>query len=101
VQHGATLDLVPTTRPRHSITETPPVQEALNALRAAQGSDRIDFSELTVLGAQEKLRRLERDSDAARAARERLAEMIRTGEIPVDIEAADEVKRLGLVANFD
>jgi hypothetical protein len=92
---------VPTTRPRHSITETPPVEEALNALRAAQGSDRIDFSELTVLGAQEKLRRLERDSDAARAARERLAEMIRTGEIPVDIEAADEVKRLGLVANFD
>lgn len=101
MQHGATLSLVPTTRPRHSITETPPVKEALDALRAAQGSDRIDFSELAVLGAQEKLRRLERDSDAARDARERLAEMIRTGEIPVDVEAADEVKRLGLVANFD
>ncbi len=40
---------------------------------------------------------------AAATARRRLAEMIRTGSFrhAVDVEAADEVKRLGLIANYD
>jgi hypothetical protein len=95
---------VPTTRPRHTITETPPVQEALDELRAklAEG-ERIDFAELVTLGAEVKARRLAAEDDVAAAARRRLAEMIRTGSFryAVDVAAADEVKRLGLIANHD
>ena len=95
---------VPTTRPRHTITETPPVQAALDELRAKLGEDeRIDFAELVTLGAEVKTRRIATDDAAATTARGRLAEMIRTGSFrySVDVEAADEVKRLGLIANYD
>jgi hypothetical protein len=55
VRHGATPTLVvPTSRPRHTITETPPVQEALDELRSAlNGGERIDFGELLAIGAHE------------------------------------------------
>ena len=93
---------VPTTRPRHSITETPPVQEALDRLRAQMGQQKLDLAELVVLGAEEKERRLRRDSEAAREARHRLAESIRNGTYdPGEVAAADEVKRLGLIANYE
>jgi hypothetical protein len=39
--------------------------------------------------------------NAAREAAIRLAEMIRRRSIPVDVEAADEVKRVGLIADQD
>jgi hypothetical protein len=51
---------------------------------------------LVVLGARTKVRQLPDDADAARAAAQRLAEMVRGGSMPVDVQAADEVKRLGL-----
>jgi hypothetical protein len=94
---------VPTTRPRHTITETPPVQEALDELRAKLNGDRIDFSELVILGARAKARRLPSggDSEEARRARQELAEMILTRSVPVDLHAAEEVKHLGLIANYD
>jgi hypothetical protein len=93
---------VPTTRPRHTITETPPLREALDELRAKLGEgERIDFGELVVLGAQVKARRLRTDDASAQAARRRLAEMIRTQSIPVDIKAAEEVKHLGLIAKYE
>lgn len=95
---------MPTTRPRHTITETPPVQAALDDLRAKLGEDeRIDFAELVTLGAEVKVRRMATEDAAAIAARRRLAEMIRTGSFRygVDVEAADQVKRLGLIANYD
>lgn len=95
---------MPTTRPRHTITETPPVQAALEELRAKLGEgERIDFAELVTLGAEVKARRVATEDAAADTARERLAEMIRTGSFryAVDVEAADEVKRLGLIANYD
>jgi hypothetical protein len=92
---------VPTTRPRHTITETPPVQEALDELRAKLGAEPIDFSELIVLGARAKARRLPDDTAEARRAREELAEMILTRSVPVDLRAAEEVKHLGLIANYD
>jgi hypothetical protein len=91
--------LVPTSRPRHTVTETPRVQEALDELRAVLGRGKIDFAELTILGARAKVRDL-RDSGAeARAARERLTREIREGDSGVDVAAADEVKRLGLIAS--
>lgn len=94
---------MPTTRPRHTITETPPVQEALDELRAKLNGERIDLAELVILGAHAKARRLQDDNAAARAARKRLADMIRTGSFPyeIDAEAAKEVKHLGLIANYD
>jgi hypothetical protein len=95
---------VPTTRPRHTITETPPLRKALDELRARLGQgERIDFGELVVLGAQVKARRLQTDDAAAQAARKRLADMIRTRSFPyeMDVKAAEEVKRLGLIANYE
>jgi hypothetical protein len=92
---------MPTTRPRHTITETPPVQEALDELRAKLGEQPIDFSELIVLGARAKARRLPDDTEEARKARAELAEMILTRSVPVDLRAAEEVKHLGLIANYD
>ena len=93
---------MPTSRPRHSITETPPVQEALDRLRAQMGAQKLDLAELVVLGAREKERQLQRDSDATREARRRLADAIRARTLPEpDIAAADEVKYLGLIANHE
>jgi hypothetical protein len=91
---------VPTTRPRHTITETPPVQEALDELRVRLGDERIDYAELVTLGARVKARSLSADDAEAVTSRRRLAEMVRTGSFPfrIDLEAADEVKRVGLIA---
>ena len=80
------------------------MQEALDELRARMNGERIDFAELMILGAEAKARRLppQGDSDKARQARHELAEWIVNGNGPmVDIKAAEEVKHLGLIANYD
>jgi hypothetical protein len=77
------------------------VQDALDELRAKLNGDPIDFAELVILGARAKARRLPDDSEKARKAREELAEMIRTRSVPVDPRAAEEVKYLGQVPNYD
>lgn len=95
---------VPTTRPRHTITETPSVQAALDKLRARlEEAERIDFAELVMLGAEAKARQLAADDDAAAKARKELAAAIRSGSLrySVDVKAADEVKHLGLIAKYD
>jgi hypothetical protein len=93
---------MPTTHPRHTITETPCVQEALDELRARLGGERIDFAELVILGARAKARRLPDQAREAREAREQLAEWIRAGSGPkIDIAAADDVKHRGLLASYD
>lgn len=71
--------------------------EALDELRAELGDERVDVAELVVLGARAKVRQLREDGPAAREARARLATMIRGRSIPVDVHAADEVKRIGLL----
>ncbi len=94
---------MPTARRRHTITETPPVQAALDELRAKLGEgERIDFAELVTLGAEVKARRMATEDAATVAARRGLVETIRAGSFgyAVDIEAADEVKRRGLIANY-
>jgi len=95
---------MPTTRPRHTITETQPVHEALDELRAKLNGHPIDMAELVILGARAKARRLPNGGDTAKArkARKELADWIRNGNGPkMDIAAADEVKHLGLIANYD
>lgn len=93
---------MPTTRPRHTITETPPVQEALDRLRTRMGTQKVDVAELVLLGAKEKERRLDQDSETVREARERLARHILDGTYdPGEVAAADEVKTLGLIANYE
>jgi hypothetical protein len=99
VQHGATLPWMPTSHPRHTITETPPVREVLDELRAALGRRKLDFGELTVLGARAKLRELREESPEVAAARAWLVREIREGTVEPDIAAADEVKYLGLIAD--
>jgi hypothetical protein len=74
------------------------VREALDDLRARLDGRRIDFTELVVLGARVKVRQLPDDLAAAQQAAGRLASMVRGRAIPVDVEAADEVKHRGLIA---
>jgi hypothetical protein len=87
---------MPTTRRRHAITETPPVQEALDELRAALGSDRVPLGDVVIRGAREIAAELrEEKSDKARRLH-RLADRIRNREgFDVDLKAAEEVRRTG------
>jgi hypothetical protein len=81
--------VVPTTRPRHTITETPPVQKALEELRSnLDEGERIDFAELVALGARVKARRLRSNSAETRAAAKRLADMVRGRSIPIALDVA-------------
>lgn len=57
--HGATLAPVPTSHPRHSITETPALAAALEPLRARLGTETPTLGELVMRGAEAKLRELE------------------------------------------
>jgi hypothetical protein len=92
---GVTLDRIPTKHRRHAITETLPVRAALDELRDELGDGRIEFSELVILGAREKLARLRADRDGTAARRARLADRIRRRDLPLDPAAADEVRRRG------
>ena len=84
------------------ITETEPLQTTLDELRRLQGGERIEFPDLVIRGAKEKIRELRAASEPARRAREEIAEWIRSGNGPkIDLEAAEEVKYLGLEANYD
>jgi hypothetical protein len=86
---------MPTKRRRHAITETPPIEAALDELRRELGSDQVQLGELVVLGARAKLERIRGDRDATAGLRRRLADRVRTGSLPVDRDAADEVRRSG------
>jgi hypothetical protein len=86
---------VPTSHPRHSITETPPVREALDALR--RRGERVRLDDLVIRGARERLREMEaaRDEETRNAElRRQLVEQLRTGE-GLDVDAAYEVRERG------
>ncbi len=86
---------MPTSRRRHAITETAPVQAALDELRRELGADRVELGELVILGAHEKLERLRSRRGAQHVLRQRLAERVRTRRLSVDPKAAEEVRRTG------
>lgn len=84
------------------ITETEPVKAVLDELRHLQGGEKVELPDLVIRGAEDKIRELKARSEPAQEAREDIAEWIRSGDGPrVDVEAAEEVKHLGLVANYD
>lgn len=60
-------------------------------------TDDVDIVELVILGAREKLARLRAEEQQTKELRRQLAERIRAGDIPVDVSAADEVRRSGWV----
>jgi hypothetical protein len=86
---------MPTKRRRHAITETGPVQAALDELRAELGTDQLELGELVVLGAGAKLVAIRAGRDGDAAKRRRLADRVRAGTIKVDVDAADEVRSSG------
>jgi hypothetical protein len=84
------------------ITETDPVKAALDELRKLQGGEKVELADLVIRGAEDKIRELRAQSEPARRAREDIAEWIRCGNGPqIDLAAVEEVKHLGLVANYD
>ena len=95
MQHWCYTHHIPTKRRRHAITETPPVEAALDELREELGEDRVPLSELVILGAREKLARVRAERESILERRRRLADRIRSRELPVDVEAAEEVRRSG------
>jgi hypothetical protein len=88
---------VPTKHRRHAITETPPVREALDELRAELESDRVELGELVILGAREKLAQLRAAHDLTASRRRALADRVRRRDIPADRDAAEAVRRAGWV----
>ncbi|MGN6588141.1 MAG: hypothetical protein ACTHKT_11850 [Solirubrobacterales bacterium] len=84
------------------ITETEPVQRVLDELRRLQGGEKVELPDLVIRGAEDKIRELRAQSEQAREAREALADWLFAGGGPeVDVTAAEEVKHLGLVANYE
>jgi hypothetical protein len=67
---------MPTRLPRHTITETPPVERALRRLRQLRPGQRIDFKELVMIGAREKATQLEAEADKARKGRAPIDEFL-------------------------
>jgi hypothetical protein len=85
---------MPTKRRRHAITETPPVEEALNELREELNGERIDFGKLVILGAREMLTELRAEERRGAELRRELADAIRNRTLtPVDLEVAAEARR--------
>lgn len=86
---------MPTKRRRHAVTETPPVQAALDELRGELGEDRIQLGELVILGANAKLEQLRERQAEQTEKRRRITDRIRRREPLADRAAAEEVRRTG------
>ena len=84
------------------ITETEPVRAVLDELRRVQGGEKVDLADLVIRGAQDKIRELRTPgSEATRKAGRELIEWLHSPDRPrPDLKAAEEVKYLGLEANY-
>jgi len=79
---------MPTSRKRHSITETDDVSDVLDRVRLATGG-RLDLPELVKLGGEAKLRQLEEataDDERRRELRRQFGEQTLSGE-GIDLDA--------------
>ena len=86
---------MPTKHRRRAITETPSVQAALEELQNELGSDRIELGELVVLGAGARLAALRAEREGGEELRGHLAARVRSRQLPVSREAAEEVRASG------
>jgi hypothetical protein len=86
---------MPTNRRRHAITETAPVQAALDELRGELQTDRIELGELVILGAKVKLQNLRATRGSELERRMKLAERVRQRRVGADPDAADAVRATG------
>ncbi len=71
------------------------MQAALDELRAETGEDRLELGELVALGARAQLTDLRAEHARGANLRRRLADRVRTRQLPVDPSAAAEVRRSG------
>ena len=71
------------------------MKAALDELREQLGDARIEFGELVILGAHQKVAQLRATRDDTAERRHALAERLRRREILVDRAAADDVRRAG------
>ena len=82
--------LVPTSHPRHAITETPALAAVLEPLRARLGRDTPTLAELIQRGAETMLRELEAQDRAISHARATFVDRLCAAPAP-DL---DEVRRI-------
>jgi hypothetical protein len=74
----------------------------LDQLRRLQGGEKVDYGDLVVRGAEDKIRELRSSPEMGRESREEIEEWIRSGNGPkIDLKAAEEVKYLGLEPKYD
>jgi len=86
---------MPTTRKRHSVTETEEVERALEPLR--ERGVPFDLAQLVVLGAaalEQQVVARERDDELRRARREQFLERTRRG-LGIDVDVAVRVRDQG------
>ncbi|MEJ7893571.1 MAG: hypothetical protein WKF94_13140 [Solirubrobacteraceae bacterium] len=73
---------MPTSHPRHSITETPALAAALEPLRQRLGEEAPSLSDLVLRGAAATLRELEAQDRAATQMRSTFVERLRQAPPP-------------------
>ena len=82
---------MPTSHPRHAITETPALAAVLEPLRARLGSNAPTLAELLLRGAEATLRELEAQDRAAGQARATFVDRLREGPI-LDVAEIDHIR---------
>ena len=92
VLHGATLLLVPTSHPRHSITETPELADVLRPLRERLGDDMPTLAELVRRGALAELRTLDARERARGVALASFVDRLRAAPAP-NLEEVEAIRR--------
>lgn len=71
------------------------MKAVLDPLREEVGQDRLDWGELVVLGAEEKMRQIRQTRERGESLRRAEAQLIREQSGDTDVAAADQVKKTG------
>jgi hypothetical protein len=82
---------MPTSHPRHAITETPALAAALEPLRARLGANAPTLTELVMRGAEATLRELEAQDRARGHALETFVERLCAGPEP-DLQEVGRIR---------
>jgi hypothetical protein len=84
--------IVPTSHPRHSITETPALAAVLANLRERLGADAPSLAELVARGAEATMRELDARDQARQRRLSTFVERLRAAPAP-DLAEADRIRR--------